>query len=56
MAILSIINNDQTGFMPGNSTSINIIRTQLMAQLKDLIPKTSSLASLDTAKAFDSIE
>lgn len=54
--ILSIVSEDQTGFMLGKSTTNNIRRTQLMVQLKDYFPESSALASLDTAKAFDSIE
>lgn len=53
--IPTIIHNDQTGFMPGKSTSINI-RTQVVIQLKEYVLETSALASLDTARAFDSIE
>lgn len=53
--VISNIHNDQTGFIPGISTSINI-RTQIVAELKGHIPNTSALASLDTARAFDSIE
>lgn len=53
--ILSIVIGGETGFMPGKSTS-NDIRTQLLAQLSEFILETSALASLDTAKAFDSVE
>lgn len=42
--------------MPEKSTSAKKRRTQLIAQLRNFIPETSALASLDTAKAFDSIE
>lgn len=54
--ILSIIHPDQTGFMPGKYTSINIRSAQMIAQLKRFLPQSFMLASLDTAKAFDSIE
>lgn len=54
--ILSIIHNDQTGFMPGKSTSINIRRTQLMIQLREFVPRSSPPASLDSARVFNSVE
>ncbi|XP_077118894.1 uncharacterized protein LOC143774969 [Ranitomeya variabilis] len=55
--ILDLIHLDQTGFMPGKSTSINIRRVQSVIQYSSLEPDNKwALASLDAAKAFDSLE
>lgn len=54
--ILSIIHNDQTGFMPGKSTLINIRRTQLINQLRVFVSESRVLTSLDSARAFNSVE
>lgn len=54
--ISSIIHPDQAGFIPGRSTSDNLRRVQVISQLGAKLNKDWALASLDAAKAFDSIE
>ncbi|XP_075700942.1 uncharacterized protein LOC142665212 [Rhinoderma darwinii] len=54
--IHTIIHPDQTGFMPGKSTSDNIRRIQVVTQVGIALNKDWAVASLNAAKAFDSIE
>lgn len=54
--ILDLVHLDQTGFMPGKSTSDNIRRAQVVAQIGSKGRENWALASLDAAKAFDSVE
>lgn len=54
--IVSIVHVDQSGFIPGRSTSSNIRRAQVVAQVGCLDGRQWALASLDTAKTLDSIE
>lgn len=42
--------------MPGKSTSANIRRAQVAAQIGNKGKENWALASLDAAKAFDSVE
>lgn len=53
--IHSLIHPDQTGFLPGKSTTENIRRTQVNAQLGYKGRENWALASLDATKAFDSV-
>lgn len=54
--ILDLVHPDQTGFLPGKSPSENIWRAQVVAQIDSKRGEDWTLASLDAAKAFDSIE
>lgn len=54
--ILSLVHGDQTGFMPGKGTDINIHRLYtIVDHLKDA-SSTGIVASLDAEKAFESVE
>ncbi|XP_012819057.2 uncharacterized protein LOC105947410 [Xenopus tropicalis] len=50
------VHPDQSGFMPGRSTDINLRRLFTNLQIPHLETGTRAVASLDSAKAFDSIE
>lgn len=53
--ITALINSDQTGFMPGRGTGINIRR--LYTHIAMAAPDTAGVvAFLDAEKAFDSVE
>lgn len=54
--IASIIHPDRTGFIPARSTAINIHRLFTILQSDGPNPDTRVVVSLDTQKAFDSIE
>lgn len=54
--ILSLIHPDQTGFMPGKSTALNIRRLYMNIQATHEEVGSRVIVSLDAAKAFDSIE
>lgn len=54
--ILSLVHEDQSEFMPGKGTHINIHRLYTyIAHLGDSVP-SGVVASLDAEKAFDSVE
>lgn len=54
--ILSLIHPDQTGFMPGKSTALNLRRLFMNTQAVHEDVGSRVIVSLDAAKAFDSIE
>lgn len=54
--ILSLIHLDQTGFMPGKNTAMNIRRLFMKIQAQHGNAGTRVVVALDTAKAFDSVE
>ncbi|XP_040292346.1 zinc finger protein 420-like [Bufo bufo] len=54
--ILTIVHPDQTGFMPGKSTAINIRRLYTSLQIPGEDSGDRAVLTLDAAKAFDSIE
>uniref|UniRef100_A0A803J788 Reverse transcriptase domain-containing protein n=1 Tax=Xenopus tropicalis TaxID=8364 RepID=A0A803J788_XENTR len=56
LVIHKIIHPDQTGFMPGKSTALNIRRVYEIIQAHQVNAKDEALVSLDAAKAFDSVE
>uniref|UniRef100_A0A803JHH5 Reverse transcriptase domain-containing protein n=1 Tax=Xenopus tropicalis TaxID=8364 RepID=A0A803JHH5_XENTR len=51
-----LIHADQSGFMPGKSTSHNLRRVYTHLQIKHDNCGSRALVSLDAAKAFDSVE
>lgn len=53
---LTLIHPDQTGFMPGKNTAMNIRRLYMNIQAQHDNSGTRVVVALDTAKAFDSIE
>lgn len=55
-AILSILHPDQTGFMPGKSTAINLRRVFLNMQTLSEKNGARALLSLNAKKAFDSVD
>lgn len=54
--IASIIYSDQTGFIPARSMAINLHRLFTIVQSAGPTPDTHVVVSLETHKAFDSIE
>ena len=54
--ILSLIHTDQAGFMPGRNTSFNLRRLYINLQATHDNVGSRVLVTLDTAKAFDSVE
>lgn len=54
--ILSLIHIDQSGFMPGRNTSFNLRKLFINLQAKHDNVGTRVIVTLDTAKAFDSVE
>lgn len=56
MLIASIIHTDQTGFIPARPTAINLRHLITVIQSEDPSPDTCVVVSLNTHKAFDSIE
>lgn len=54
--ILNLVNADQTGFIPGRCAQMNVRRLFLNLQARHDNSWTGLLASLDTKKAFDSVE
>lgn len=54
--ILTLIHEDQLGFMPGKGTDINIHRLYALLASGDGEGGNEAVASLDTEKAFDSVE
>lgn len=54
--ILTLIHADQTGFMPGKNTAMNIRRLYMNIQAHHDNSGTRVVVALDTAKAFDSVE
>lgn len=54
--ILSLIHEDQAGFMPGRNTSFNLRRLFINLQATHDNPGSRIVVALDTAKAFDSVE
>lgn len=54
--ILDLVQPDQTGFVPGKSTSENFRRAQVVVQIGSKRTEDWALASLDAAKAFNSVE
>lgn len=54
--IAKLVHLDQSGFIPGRSTSTNIRRAYLNLQVPTENTGSRAILSLDTAKAFDSLE
>lgn len=54
--IASVIHSDQTGFIPMRSRAINLRRLFTVLQPEGPTPDTRVVVSLDTDKAFNSIE
>lgn len=54
--ILSIVHGDQTGFMPGKGTDINLRRLYTNISHVERSQSRGVVASLDAEKAFDSVE
>lgn len=54
--IPSIVDIDQTGFMPGKSTDTNLRRLFTHLQIDPLDTRTRIVVSIDIEKAFDSDE
>lgn len=54
--ILSLIHEDQAGFMPGRNTSFNLRRLFINLQTQHDNTGTRMIVALDTVKAFDSVE
>lgn len=54
--ILSLIHPDQTGFMPGKNTAMNICRLFMNIQGSHNEIGSRVVVALDAAKAFDSVE
>lgn len=54
--ILSLIHTDQAGFMPGHNTSFNLRKLFFNLQAIHDSVGTRVIVTLDTAKAFDSVE
>ena len=54
--ILTLIHGDQTGFMPGKGTDINIRRLHTNIAIFREQNTAGAVASLDAEKAFDSVE
>lgn len=54
--VSDLVHQDQTGFIPQKSTSINIRRLHLNLQLPSDCHGSRAVCSLDAAKAFDSVE
>lgn len=54
--ILSVIHGDQTGFMPGKGTDINLRRLYTNISHAGQMDSPGVVASLDPEKAFDSVE
>lgn len=54
--ILSLVHEDQAGFMPGRNTSFNLRRLFINLQATHDNPGSRVIVALDTAKAFDSVE
>lgn len=54
--IEDLVNIDQTGFMPGKGTDINIRRLYLNLSIPHDNQGSRVIASLDAEKAFDSVE
>lgn len=54
--ILSLIHTDQAGFMPGRNTSFNLRKLFINLQATHENVGTRVIVTLDTAKAFDSVE
>lgn len=52
--ILSLVNGDQTGFMPGKGTDINLRRLYTNISRASGVDSPGVVASLDAEKAFDS--
>lgn len=54
--ILTLIHEDQTGFMPGKGTDINLRRLYTVLAASDHLTPSDLVASIDAEKAFDSVE
>lgn len=54
--ILNLIHADQAGFMPGRNTSFNLRKLFINLQATHENVGTRVIVTLDTAKAFDSVE
>lgn len=54
--ILSLVHEDQTGFMPGKGTDINLRRLYTNISRAAITESPGVVASLDAEKAFDSVE
>lgn len=54
--ILKLINSDQTGFIPGRCTHMNLRRLYVNLQISHTNTGKRVVASFDTKKAFDSVE
>lgn len=54
--ISTLVHVDQTGFMPGKGTDINLRRLFLNLSFEHVTARSRVIASLDAEKAFDSVE
>lgn len=54
--IQTVVNIDQTGFMPGKSTDTNLRRLFTHLQLPPNNSESRIVVSIDIAKAFDSVD
>lgn len=54
--IISLVHLNQTGFMPGKSTYINLCRLYTHIAVAGALAMGGVVASLDAEKAFDSVE
>lgn len=54
--ILTLIHEDQTGFMPGKGMDINLRRPYTVLASTDFLNQYDAVAFLDAEKAFDSVE
>uniref|UniRef100_A0A803K647 Reverse transcriptase domain-containing protein n=1 Tax=Xenopus tropicalis TaxID=8364 RepID=A0A803K647_XENTR len=51
-----LVGDDQTGFIPGKTTALNLRRLFLNMSIKHTNSNTRAVAALDIAKAFDTVE
>lgn len=56
LVILSLVHGDQTGFMPGKGTNINLRRLYTYISHAANVESQGVVASLDAEKAFNSVE
>lgn len=54
--IQTLVHEDQTGFMPGKGTDINLWRLYTVLGFVDCLTQSAAVAFLDAEKSFDSVE